>query len=242
MASPQTENGYTKIANELYDQIVKTAILGSEYQLLFFVIRKTYGFNKKEDRISLTQFEKGTGLSRATVNKGLKNLVLMKLLVKTAIPTYSINKDWETWLVKTAKLVKHNDPTSIARLTKNGIARYTHKRKKEITKEITVGAAKPQVQELLAYFYKNINPNINFGNKTERQAADWLISKYGYDKVLAATQYAASVQTDKYAPTITTPYQLKEKMAALVKFKNGKKGKIWKSSTSALRPFQREVK
>src|SRR3989338_2000960 len=88
MANPQLENGHTRIANEILEAIVHTAILGSEFQILFFVIRKTYGYQKKEDRISLTQFEKWTGLSRATVVKALKNLVIRNILVKTAIPTY----------------------------------------------------------------------------------------------------------------------------------------------------------
>ncbi len=111
------------------------------------------------------------------------------------------------------------------------------KNDKELNNDKELLAAKPQddIQKIFDLFYKNINPNINFGNKTERKAADWLISKYGYDKVLAAAEYAISVQNNKYAPTITTPYQLKEKMAALIKFKTAKKGKIWK--TTSVSPF-----
>ena len=87
---------------------------------------------------------------------------------------------------------------------------------------ISVGA-KPlnDTQEIFKIFYK-INPNINFGNKTERAAADWLIKRYGLEKTISAAEYAISVQSDKFAPTIMTPYQLKDKMAALAKHKGSK--------------------
>ena len=216
MASPQTENGHTKIANELLEQLVKTAILGSEFQIVLFVIRKTYGYQKKEDRISLTQFEKWTGLSRATVNKGLKNLVLRNILVKTAIPTYKFNKDWETWVVKPVKLVKHIDPTGIDRLTKTGIDRYTHKRKKESnTKEIAVAHATADINPIISIFEKSINPTINYGNTTQRKAIETLISKVGLEKTIAAAKYAISIQAEKYAPVITTPTQLLNKYGEL---------------------------
>ena len=88
---------------------------------------------------------------------------------------------------------------------------------------ITVGAAKPldQTNEIFKIFYQ-INPNINFGNKTERAAAEWLIKRYGLEKTISAAEYAISVQNDKFAPTIMTPYQLKDKMAALAKHKGSK--------------------
>jgi hypothetical protein len=104
---------------------------------------------------------------------------------------------------------------------------------------ITVGAPKAQddIQKLFTLFYKTINPNINFGNKTDRAAAEFMIKHYGLEKTLSAAQYAISVQGDKYAPTINTPYQLKEKMATLAKHKSAKKGKkIWKLNTSPLPP------
>jgi len=100
---------------------------------------------------------------------------------------------------------------------------------------IPVGEAEPQnpINQIFRIFYNTINPNINYANKTDRTAAEWLINKYGLESTLKAAEYACSVQNNKYAPTITTPYQLKEKMAALAKFKTAKKGKIWKSSRSS---------
>lgn len=142
----QVENGsYTRIVNKIIDDLAGANLLGSEFRIVLCVIRKTYGFNKKSDRISLSQFEKATGLSHPTVNKALKNLVKMALLVKTASLQYSFNKYSKTWVVNTASLVKHNGVGSKARLTsigkavltKTGKAVLTHKRQKDILKDNT---------------------------------------------------------------------------------------------------------
>jgi len=247
MASPQKENGYTAIANELLEALAMIRIPGEARQLLDVILRKTYGFNKSEDAISLSQFVLKTGLKKNAVCKGLNKLKKLNLItqkVNDIANTYRFNKDFSTWkpLPKKGTSTPKGErgvPQKVNKRTPKGDIQKTVL-KDTITKDISEHSS--QVQELFNFFYKNINPNINFANKTDRQAAEWLINKYSYEKVLAATRYALSVQSQKYAPTITTPYQLKEKMAALIKFKESKKGKIWKSTTSALRPFQQEAK
>lgn len=81
------------------------------------------------------------------------------------------------------------------------------------------------VNQVLSIFYNTVNPNISYTNKANRDSAKWLIDKYGLDKIIEATNYAVSVQNDRYAPTITTPSQLKEKMAGLLKYKLGNGGR-----------------
>lgn len=135
MANPQKENGFTPIAHEILESLVKACLLGSEYQVVFFVLRKTYGWNKKHDIISLTQFEKGTGLSRPTVVKTLKNVLIKNLLVKTLLPSgkyaFSLNKDYETWVVKAPLLVKSKGVYSKYALTETSKDALTYNRKKE---------------------------------------------------------------------------------------------------------------
>ena len=38
MASPQKENGYTPIANEILEELVKIDLLGAEFRVLFFMV------------------------------------------------------------------------------------------------------------------------------------------------------------------------------------------------------------
>lgn len=219
MANPQTENGFTKIANEVFEELVKTALLGSEFQICFFVIRKTYGFNKKEDIISLTQFEKGTNLSRPTVVKSLKNLVSRNILKRSESLIYKFNKDYESWVVNTALLVKHNDATSKDRFTKIGKDGLTHKRKKKMTKE-NIANDKHLHEDIVLVIetFSKLNPACSrmYGNKTQRQASEDLISTYGKERIIGIIENTLpKTNSIKYFPTISTPVQLRDKFVML---------------------------
>ena len=82
MANPQLENGYTRIANELLEAIIRFPFNGSQLRLFLFLIRKTYGYQKKMDNISISQFVKATGLNRRTVVRELKRLEEMNVFKK----------------------------------------------------------------------------------------------------------------------------------------------------------------
>lgn len=71
------------------------------------------------------------------------------------------------------------------------------------------------VNQLLDVFYNSINPTINYAHKGNRDAAQWLINKYGIEQTLRTAEYACSLHGKSYAPQITTPYQLKEKLSLL---------------------------
>tara|TARA_R100000750_G_scaffold44096_2_gene29457 strand:- start:632 stop:1330 length:699 start_codon:yes stop_codon:yes gene_type:complete len=75
------------------------------------------------------------------------------------------------------------------------------------------------IKEVFNLFYETINPTINFGNKTNRKSAEDLIKAFGLEETIKRTQYAIMIQGKKFAPVITTPYQLKEKMAQLAIYK-----------------------
>ncbi len=137
MANPQTGEGFTRIANEIVEHLAMPGINGSEYRISLFVIRKTYGFAKLKDRISLTQFQKGTLMERKQVVETVKSLVGQRLLVKER-SSYRFNKNWEEWVVG-KRTLRGLLPTTEEGLlpTKTRGQKPTHKRKKEtITKEI----------------------------------------------------------------------------------------------------------
>ena len=79
--NPQKENGHTGIANEIIEKFCSYRISGEEWMVLWVVLRKTYGWNKKEDFIPLTQFQIMTGLKRPNVIRAIKKLVSKKILV-----------------------------------------------------------------------------------------------------------------------------------------------------------------
>jgi len=97
---PQCEDGYTQIANELLDALYTVRIPGEAMQIFLFILRKTYGFKKKNDVIALSQFA-ATGITKTHISRAISKLEEMNLIVtqkgnKNGI-SYGINKHFSTW-------------------------------------------------------------------------------------------------------------------------------------------------
>lgn len=77
---------FTPIFNDVLDSLAKED-LSAETRVLFVVWRKTYGFGKKKDKISVSQFIKATGLSERTINRALGSLKAKKLISRKYMMT-----------------------------------------------------------------------------------------------------------------------------------------------------------
>lgn len=98
MANPQKEDGYVRIANDILDNLAKLFLNSREWNVVIFVIRKTYGYNKKFDDIALSQFERGCRLTHSQVCKILPALVSQRILLKSEFG-YALNKNYDEWVV-----------------------------------------------------------------------------------------------------------------------------------------------
>lgn len=100
VGNPQVEDGHTKIANELLDAIIRFDFTKRELNLVLFVIRKTYGYNKKQDWIALSQFSIGTGFSKGNVSEAIKALVSKNVFLKQELKNIyviGLNKNYTKW-------------------------------------------------------------------------------------------------------------------------------------------------
>lgn len=153
MANPQKENGYTAIANEIMEALGRIRIAGEARQVLDVILRKTYGWNKKEDFISLSQFCLATGLSKWRVCHSIKKLEKMNLIIANKGNDkgnkYRFNKDFDTWkpLPKRATLPikattianKGNKPLPIIGHTKDTITKdILHSKSNDLRPDIRI--------------------------------------------------------------------------------------------------------
>jgi phage replication O-like protein O len=125
MASPQVEDGFTKIANEIMDAFCKTRIPGEERQVLDAIFRKTYGWNKCEDHISMGQIATMTRMKRPNVARAIKSLLSKKiaLVIKndnTGINLLKFNKNYEEWVVL-------SKPITVIKTDNKGVIKYVEK-------------------------------------------------------------------------------------------------------------------
>jgi len=79
----------------------------------------------------------------------------------------------------------------------------------------------------LIYLFKNVNPSYKqlFKRKTERNALERLIKEHGVDKITKIIKILPKSNQIKYAPIITTPIQLENKLGVLLAFFKQESGK-----------------
>lgn len=98
MVSPQCENGYLRIANEIMEALARTRIPGEARQVLDVIFRKTYGFNKKQDQISLSQFCLYTGIKKPNCIRAINKAKVMNIIIQRDNGKYLFNKNYDQWL------------------------------------------------------------------------------------------------------------------------------------------------
>jgi len=236
MASPQLENGHTRIANELLEALCSYSFppkASLPPRIVLFVIRKTYGFQKKMDTLSISQFQEGVGeKNRSNLIYWLNYLVQARILVKDKVSNmqvkYGLNKNYSEWLplVQVKKLVQVRSWGSASTSTKTSARTRTHKRNKEIyTKEITSTEQGSGDSRSVIHLFRELNPSyeILYKRKPQHDAARRLLEKQGIDRISKALAFIASRKEDRYCPVVTTPIQLEEKWGQLEKYGAGLK-------------------
>lgn len=102
-ADIQVELGnWSKVRNEIWELLAQAPLRGQQFRCLMFLFRKTYGYNKKEDKISLAEWASGTGLKRQNVWRELELLIKCNVIYKKSNGpkrpnTWGFNKHHEQW-------------------------------------------------------------------------------------------------------------------------------------------------
>lgn len=90
------DDGYTRIANELLEAVMAADLTARQLKVVMAIIRKTYGFGKKFDRISNTQIAEMTGIHHTHVCKAKNEMIAMNILVTSGL-SIGINKVVSEW-------------------------------------------------------------------------------------------------------------------------------------------------
>lgn len=96
-ANPQIENGHTDIANEILDHLCSFRIPGECRCVFDAIMRKTWGWHKKEDFVAGSQIVELTGMKKGNVSRSLSKLITSKLVIKTD-NKLKINKNYIEWI------------------------------------------------------------------------------------------------------------------------------------------------
>lgn len=154
----QLEDGYTKIANKIIEQLCTTDISQYEWRVLMAIFRKTYGYNKKSDWIANSQLVELTKIHKSHVSRAIRKLIKRGIVAQTG-NKLSFNKDFSSWLPKEVtnkKLPKQATllPKEATLLPKEATIvayRGVHKRKKTIIQKTIIQKKDPKNKKISNY-------------------------------------------------------------------------------------------
>lgn len=102
-------NGYTKIANEIQKLKPRLRMSGREWQCLEAVIWLTYGWNKKQDRVTNTVIAELTDLGESHISDTIKSLAERKIIFahkQGVMKIVGINTELSEWILDKPKTGK----------------------------------------------------------------------------------------------------------------------------------------
>jgi phage replication O-like protein O len=193
--NPQAENGHTDISNEVIDFLCHYRLSGEEWQVLLVILRKTWGWHKKNDLIPLSQFSTLTKLPRPTVCRAINKLLSKKIIGvdkkdNSGVSNYWFNKDCNEWVVLSKKItVLSKKIMTVDKKDNEVLSKKTHS--KENTKETN---QKKKGFILFLDFEKLLNEKLQNEKIKEALVAYFDMREA---KKIQMTEYAAKLQINK---------------------------------------------
>ena len=101
MVIAELKKYYTRMPNVLLEVLAQVGLPGCEYRIILSIIRKTYGWNKISDWISVSQLSRMTNIRTNHINRTVNKLVERKIILKKKQKVrcyYSIQPDYKKWI------------------------------------------------------------------------------------------------------------------------------------------------
>jgi phage replication O-like protein O len=133
----EIEDGYTRLANALYDELIGADLTKNQSKVAHAICRKTYGFGKKMDRISDSQLAQLTRLPRQKVNKAKNELIAMNVIKRDG-HLIGPNKEISEWKIEGCHYTGDNVTAMVTKSVTKTVTAMSPKQshtKETITKE-----------------------------------------------------------------------------------------------------------
>lgn len=202
MASPQLENGYTSIANEILDNLCKLSLNGTELKVVICIFRYTFGFRRKSHKLSASFISRYGNCELSSVKRALKRLQEKKIVVcvnpekKGVTAELMFNKNYEQWATSSKKATSSEITTSSKTAT-----RPVAKLQPEPVAELTPKKIKKEKQNINKNIYDDFFEKVwkpyprKLGKSSVTQKAKKELYEAGENVVLGAVNsYMAEIQ------------------------------------------------
>lgn len=157
-----TDDGYTRIANELLEAVMSADLTARQLKIVLAVIRKTYGFGKKLDRITNTQIAAMTGIHHTHVCTAKNEMIAMNILISSGnqIGVNKVVSEWNSGISQVSETLAKSANKSLAKVANDHSpsqlnTKETIQKKKEITplppSGVSAGEGKSSVRKTVPY-------------------------------------------------------------------------------------------
>lgn len=195
-ASPQLEDGYTRIANELLEALAMAKLTARQWAVLAVILRKTYGFNKKVDDMGLSQLAAATGIAKPHVSVALRELEARNIINRKVGQfghLIGVNKNHKSWLWVTESVTVTDSVTvteSVQRGHRIGNEGVTESvtTKDNLTKDNQKTVSEPEANDTIGEVIGYLN---------ERACRNFRMSKSNIKFVAARLKAGATVEQCK---------------------------------------------
>ncbi len=114
MASPQKEHGYTPIANELLDAIMRTPMPDHARRVLLCIIRNSYGWRSKEVFLTPSRIAREVNVDVRLIPRAVRRLIDTNMVIRRG-HFYQVQKDYAAWkpfIRRDEAVISRDEPSS----------------------------------------------------------------------------------------------------------------------------------
>ncbi|MBU9823156.1 replication protein [Rahnella sp. BCC 1045] len=183
-----TDDGYTRIANELLEAVMSADLTARQLKVALAVMRKTYGFGKKTDRITNTQIAGMTGIHHTHVCTAKNEMIAMNVII-TSGSQIGINKvvsDWNFNISQVSETLAKSANKTLAEVANDHSptqlnTKETYQKKKENTPKSPEGS--DEVAEKKTPSKSKKKPSLEFDRERFKNTWNCKAEKHGLPKI-----------------------------------------------------------
>lgn len=197
------------------DEILNKCDLSLRAKGLYgFLQSKPDGWRFSVDRITANNKE-----GKSAIRVALNELECIGVLRREALKNSEGRWDGYDYILSEKPLSENRTTGKPTTDIGNTLSKTENSNTYKVIHETPEGVSGKEVNEMIDLF-KDLNPSheILFARVPQRKAIERLIKKHGQQNIREAIQAATKTNGMKYAPTITTPIQLEERLGSLMAF------------------------
>lgn len=132
MASPQVENGFTRIANEILEVLARADFMDVKSKIIDWICRNSYGYQRHWTKpCGIRKLSSSIWADCGSTSRAVK-ILLKKKIIEYQNDCFRLQKDWQKWQDGVSQWIRLS--TSVDN-SKRGVVKTQHQPKEVLQKD-----------------------------------------------------------------------------------------------------------